>query len=95
MPTFYFDLRDADCAFTDACGQSLVDEAKAREVATAMLPQLVIATPSGSDGRDVQVDVRDEQGTVILTARLSMTTERYGSAQENVEGRSETKSRRS
>ena len=73
MPRFYFDTHDGNTLDRDAEGHEFADMQAAREMAMAVLPDMVRDIKTGdSERRDFVVDVRDEDHRLIYTACMSL-----------------------
>jgi hypothetical protein len=75
MPRFYFDTYDDDRAVPDREGIVLSDLEEAKEEAIKALPDMARDGLPDGDYRDFVVNVRDEGGHTVLTARLSLVVE--------------------
>jgi len=78
MPRYYFDIRDGDYVQKDDEGTILpsVREAKAQAVKT--LPDIARDELPDADRREFVIEVKDENGRPVLTARLSILVEVFG-----------------
>lgn len=66
VPVYFFDTRDGDDFIEDDIGLELPDLERARMVASKSLAELARDVLSGSVKRTMLVEVRDEQGPVIM-----------------------------
>ena len=72
MPRFFIDTDDDDLFIEDEEGQDLPDAEAARDPAQAALLDMVRDKLPGGDGRTFCASVRDEAGTVIYKATLTL-----------------------
>ncbi|UDL95519.1 hypothetical protein LGH83_04660 [Lichenihabitans sp. PAMC28606] len=72
MPRFYFDSHDGDQFIRDDLGVILTDNEKARTVAIDALPDIARDVLPDGDHRVMIVLVRDEMGSYIFEAKLSL-----------------------
>ena len=76
MPRYYFDEYDGDTVTQDDEGLELDGIEAARAEARKALPDIARdVLPEDGDRRTMVVKVRDEAGTVLITATLSMLIE--------------------
>ena len=75
MPHYYFDLDDGDSKTHDSVGVTLADAEAARKAAIAILPDLAREELPDGDRRVFVSKVRDETGTVLFLATLSLVGE--------------------
>ncbi|WP_336489296.1 DUF6894 family protein [Methylobacterium nigriterrae] len=75
MPRFFIDTDDGDLHVRDDEGQDLPDRAAAREIAIDVLPDMARSELPDGDRRTFTSSVRDESGTVIFRASLSLVAE--------------------
>lgn len=72
MPRYFIDTDDNDSFVEDDEGQDLPDVEAARELAQAALPDMARDKIPDGDCRTFCASVRDEAGTVIYKATLSL-----------------------
>ena len=72
MPRYFIDTNDDDVFVEDEEGQVLADAETARQMAQAALPDMAREKMPDGDGRTFCASVRDEAGTVIYKATLSL-----------------------
>ena len=75
MPHFFFDINDGVNATRDDVGLDFLDAEKARDKAVSALPDVARDEMPNGAGRDFSVTMRDESGTPIFKASLSLRTE--------------------
>ena len=75
MPRFFIDSDDGDMSVIDDEGYELQDAQAARTMAIDVLPDMARQKIPDGDCRDFTVRVRDENGTVLYTATLSLIGE--------------------
>lgn len=75
MPRYFFDTDDGDWPHLDDHGQVLRDAGAARLMAVDTLPDLAREKRPDGDQGEFSVRVRDEAGTVIYSASLSLLGE--------------------
>jgi hypothetical protein len=75
MPRFFFDTHDGDHLTADEEGLDLDGIEQAREEAVRALPDLARDLLPDGDRRSFAVTVRDESGTALLTATLTLRVE--------------------
>jgi len=74
VPRYYFDISDGDVTTTDTEGQEMsIDEA--RQEAIGVLPQLAKDVLPDGDTRTFVSYVRDEEGSGIFRAKLTLRAE--------------------
>ena len=75
MSRYFFDTDDGDYRAQDDEGMELPDAEAARVAAVDALPDMARDKLPDGDRRTFSVQVRDEGGTVIYTARLDLIGE--------------------
>jgi len=75
MPRYFIDTDDDDTFIEDDEGLDLPDAEAARKAAQASLPDMARDKMPDGDGRTFCASVRDEAGTVIYKATLTLTGE--------------------
>jgi hypothetical protein len=75
MARYFFDTDDGDTFVEDDEGQELPNAEAAREAALAALPGMARDKMPDGDHRTFCATVRDDAGTVIYTARLTLVGE--------------------
>lgn len=75
MPRFFFDTDDGDRTIRDEEGQDLNDAETARRVALDVLPDMARDKLPDGDERTFVASLRDERGTVLYVATLSLRGE--------------------
>ena len=75
MPRFFFDINDGDRETPDREGTVLADAKAARDAAIAILPDLAREELPDGDRRVFVCKLRDEAGTVLFIATLSLVAE--------------------
>jgi hypothetical protein len=75
MPHYFFDLDDGDSKTRDTEGVVLADGEAARKAAIAILPDLAREELPNGDRRVFVCKVRDETGTILFIATLSLVSE--------------------
>ena len=78
MPRYFIDTNDDDVFVADDEGQDLPNAEAAREVAQAALPDMARDKIPDGEGRTFCACVRDEAGTVIYKATLTLRGEWKG-----------------
>ncbi|MCJ2021759.1 hypothetical protein MKK84_30845 [Methylobacterium sp. E-065] len=73
MPRYFIDTNDDDTFVEDEEGQDLPDAEAARDVAQAALPDMARDKMPDGDGRTFCASVRDEAGTVLYKATLTLS----------------------
>lgn len=75
MPRFYIDTDDGAsfCADVEGAIYSDLDQAKAE--ALAALPEMLHGRPHLTDCQKISATIRDESGTVLLTAQMRLAVE--------------------
>jgi hypothetical protein len=72
MPRYFFDIDDGDQRSLDHEGMEMPDVWAAREGAIAVLPDVARDVLPDGDRREMVSTVRDESGTVVYIATLSL-----------------------
>lgn len=80
MPRYFIDTDDDDMPVVDELGQELSNDAAARNLALASLPDMLSAKLPACDRRSFRASVRDERGAVLYRATLSLDGEWLGEA---------------
>ena len=75
MPRFYIDSDDGDRSFIDPDGFDLPNAETARYLAMDALPDMVREKLPDGDHRRFTVTVRDQTGTTLYKATLSLIAE--------------------
>jgi hypothetical protein len=75
VPRFYFDIHDGERFTPDDEGLVLPDAQAARDRAVSTLPDIARDVMPDGAKRDFVVTMRDESGTAIFRASLSLQTE--------------------
>ena len=75
MPHYFFDTNDGDMLDEDDVGLEFPDPESARRAAIAALPDMARDRLPDGDRRNFSVRVRDEAGTVLYAASLSLVGE--------------------
>lgn len=75
MPRYFIDTNDDDVFVEDDEGQDFPNVEAAREVAQAALPDMARDKMPDGERRTFSACVRDEAGTVIYKATLTLTGE--------------------
>lgn len=75
MPRFFFDLNDGEREIRDGQGVALPDLQAARDAAISILPDLAREELPDGDRRVFVCKLRDENGTVLFIATLSLVAE--------------------
>lgn len=76
MPRYYFDLNDCGHDFPDDDGEECADIDVAHEAVLRTLSGIVgDKLPNGMERKFI-INVRDEAGTVVLTASMSLLIEK-------------------
>jgi hypothetical protein len=75
MPRFYFDVTDTGRTFTDPEGTELQGIKEARKEALATLGGIARDELPDGDVREFVIRIRSEEGSVLLTASLSLRVE--------------------
>ena len=78
MARFFFDIDDGHVQSRDGEGLELADAAEARKAGIAILPDIAREELPDGDRRVFICQVRDESGTVIFIATLSLVAEWVG-----------------
>jgi hypothetical protein len=76
MPRYFFDTTDTGLSQTDDVGTELVDLEAARGEVLAMLAGIARDELPDGDAREFVVRIRDDAGSILLTASLSLRVER-------------------
>jgi hypothetical protein len=72
LSRFYLDTNDGDLSLKDSVGHELADREEARRLALETLPEMARDKLPDGDRRDFICNVRDNAGTPIFTATLSL-----------------------
>lgn len=72
MPVYFFDIDVGSGRVLDTEGSSLPDVAAAQREATEPLAQIGTERFPGCDDQTLSVDVRDENGEVVLELSLTL-----------------------
>lgn len=80
MPRYFFDVDDGESRTHDSYGLELHDLAEVRKKAISILPDVAREKLPDGDRRVFVCQVRDERGTVIFIATLSLVAEWLGEA---------------
>ena len=75
MPRYFFDTYDGDRMVPDEVGLELPDIAVAKVEAQKALPDMARDAMPDSNHRTFVVTVRDDAGTVVVRAALSLMVE--------------------
>ena len=75
MPRYYFDIRDGDYVQKDNEGTVLGGLAEAKAQAVRTLPDIARDEVPDGDQREFVIEVKDENGRPLLTARLVLAVE--------------------
>ena len=75
MPCYYIDTDDDVLSVRDEEGQELANDAAAREMAHRVLPEMARQRLPDGEHRTLTAAVRDEAGTVLYIATLSLMGE--------------------
>jgi hypothetical protein len=75
MPRYFIDTNNDDTFVEDDEGQNLPDAVTARELALAALPDMARDKLPDGDYRTFCASVRDENGTMIYKATLTLVGE--------------------
>lgn len=78
MPRYFFDIDDGEKRSSDRCGLELKDLEEARKQAIGILPDVAREELPDGDRRVFVCQARDEKGTVIFIATLSLVAEWIG-----------------
>lgn len=84
MPRFFFDIDDGERRTTDSEGLELADLSAARDTAVSILPDLAREELPDGDRRVFVCQVRDDKGTVLFVATLSLVAEWVGGARSGL-----------
>jgi hypothetical protein len=76
MPRYFFDTTDTGLSQIDDVGTELIDLEAARGEALAMLAGIARDELPDGDAREFVVRIRDDAGSILLTASLSLRVER-------------------
>ena len=76
MPRFNFDVRDGEHVHKDNEGTELYGLQDARDHALRTLPDMARDEMPDRNQREFVIEVKDENGRPVLTARLSLSVER-------------------
>lgn len=76
MPKFFIDTLDGQVIFDDE-GYDLPDHQAVKKLVQRVLSDLMSREESDETGTRLRADVRNEDGTLIMTARLMMTIEEF------------------
>ncbi len=77
MPRYYFDIRDGEYVQKDNEGTVLSGLAQAKAQAVKTLPDMARDEMADRDQREFVIEVKDESGRPLLTARLLLTVETF------------------
>ena len=80
MPRYFFDVDDGDGRTRDIYGLDLDDLAEVRKKAISILPDVAREELPDGDRRVFVCQARDESGTVVFMATLSLVAEWIGDA---------------
>ena len=75
MPRYFFDIDDGDVCSPDDEGLDLSGPWEAREKAIDVLPDVARDVLPDGNRRDMITSVRDQSGTVLFRAKLSLVAE--------------------
>ncbi|MDF0599458.1 hypothetical protein P1J78_01820 [Psychromarinibacter sp. C21-152] len=75
MSLYFFDIDDGEVETRDSTGQELARSEDIRWSAISVLPELAKDALPDSDKRTFRVNVRDEAGTVVYRATLTLVAE--------------------
>ena len=75
MPRFYFDVRDGEYVQKDDQGVELYGIQDAKDHALRALPDIARDEMPDRNRREFVIEVKDENGRAVLTARLSLTVD--------------------
>jgi hypothetical protein len=75
MPRFFFDIDDGDRTYRDDEGLDFPNAEAARDNAVSALPDIARDAMPDGERRDFLVTMRDESGTPIFRASLTLRTE--------------------
>ena len=73
MPRYFFDTDDGDRLDRDRIGQELPDAGAARTVTLDALPDMARDRLPDGDNRTFTATARDEQGSIVYGASLTLT----------------------
>lgn len=73
MPRYYIDTDDDAFLVRDEEGQDLADAAAARDLVQRVLPEMAQLKMPDGDHRTFTANVRDESGTILYAATLTLT----------------------
>jgi hypothetical protein len=76
MPRFHFDVDDGQSAFCDDDGHHLPNVDHAGTQAARTLAEMVKCALDRAPCQDMTISVRDESGSSVLRARLTLAVER-------------------
>ncbi len=72
MPRYFIDTDDGDTSHRDVDGHELRDDEAARKAALNALPDMARDKLPDGDHRTFKVMVRDERGTVVYAAAMTL-----------------------
>jgi hypothetical protein len=75
VPRYFFDIDDGDRQSRDTLGTELPDREAVRREATGILPDIAREELPDGNHRIFACSVRDESGTVIFVAKLTLEAE--------------------
>lgn len=75
MPRYFIDTDDGDLSVQDEEGYELPDLRAARDAAHRALPDMARQKMPDGDSREFCARVRDENGNILYTVRLSLRGE--------------------
>lgn len=78
MPRYFFDIDDGESRTRDSYGLELPDLAEVRNKAISILPDVAREELPDGDRRVFVCQARDEGGTVVFMATLSLVAEWIG-----------------
>ena len=76
MPKFFIDTLDGKVIFDDE-GYDLPDHSAVKKLVQRVLSDLMSREEGDETGTRLRADVRNEDGTLIMTARLVMTIDEF------------------
>lgn len=81
MPRFFFDFRDGDRTTEDCDGHECESAIAARHEALKVLPEVLLCDFQDADEREVICSVRDESGSVLYQASVTLRAQRVSNLQ--------------